>query len=81
MRYHRQLTLKNFTVQNSLQFAGPLATTSFSTNATFDVRSPTRVQVHSLSFYGVIDTPQLTDSLVMPEEVQFLGQKIDSVGL
>jgi len=35
----------NFTVQNSVQFAGPLATTSISTNAKFDVRSPKRVQV------------------------------------
>lgn len=36
---------QNFTVQNSVQFAGPLATTSISTNAKFDVRSPKRVQV------------------------------------
>lgn len=35
----------NFTVENSVRFSGPLATTSFSTNATFDVRSPKRVQV------------------------------------
>lgn len=26
---------------------------------------------------GVIGTPQLTDSLVIPEDVEFLGQKID----
>lgn len=38
---------ENFTVQNSVQFSGPLATTSFSTNAKFEVRSPKRVQVHS----------------------------------
>lgn len=36
---------QNFTVQNSVQFAGPLATTSVSTNAKFEVRSPQRVQV------------------------------------
>ncbi|OVA03445.1 Plastid lipid-associated protein/fibrillin conserved domain [Macleaya cordata] len=36
---------ENFTVQNSVQFAGPLATTSLSTNAKFEVRSPKRVQV------------------------------------
>ncbi|XP_050370131.1 plastid-lipid-associated protein, chloroplastic-like [Argentina anserina] len=66
---------ENFTVENSVQFAGPLATTSFSTNATFDVRSPKRVQLKFEE--GVIGTPQLTDSLVIPEEVEFLGQKID----
>ncbi|KAK9935941.1 hypothetical protein M0R45_012814 [Rubus argutus] len=66
---------ENFTVENSVRFAGPLATTSFSTNATFDVRSPKRVQLKFEE--GVIGTPQLTDSLVIPEDVEFLGQKID----
>jgi len=36
---------ENFTVQNCVKFAGPLATTSLSTNAKFEVRSPKRVQV------------------------------------
>jgi len=36
---------ESFTVQNSVVFAGPLATTSISTNAKFEVRSPKRVQV------------------------------------
>ncbi|KAL6200916.1 hypothetical protein ACLB2K_024631 [Fragaria x ananassa] len=66
---------ENFTVENSVRFSGPLATTSFSTNATFDVRSPKRVQFKFEE--GVIGTPQLTDSLVIPEDVEFLGQKID----
>jgi hypothetical protein len=34
-----------FTVENSVVFEGPLATTSFSTSASFEVRSPKRVQV------------------------------------
>lgn len=39
---------ENFTVENSVLFAGPLATTAVSTNATFEVRSPKRVQVLKL---------------------------------
>ncbi|GFQ07594.1 light-induced protein chloroplastic [Phtheirospermum japonicum] len=66
---------ENFTVQNSVLFAGPLATTSISTNAKFEVRSPKRVQIKFDE--GVIGTPQLTDSIVLPENVEFLGQKID----
>ncbi|KAK7332374.1 hypothetical protein VNO80_29125 [Phaseolus coccineus] len=66
---------ENFTVQNSVQFAGPLASTSISTNAKFDVRSPKRVQIKFEE--GIIGTPQLTDSLEIPENVEFLGQKID----
>lgn len=66
---------ENFTVQNSVVFAGPLATTSITTNAKFEVRSPKRVQIKFEE--GIIGTPQLTDSIVLPENVEFLGQKID----
>ncbi|KAL2931255.1 Plastid-lipid-associated protein chloroplastic [Bienertia sinuspersici] len=65
----------NFTVQNSVQFSGPLATTSLSTNAKFEVRSPKRVQIKFEE--GVVGTPQITDSVVLPENVEFLGQNID----
>lgn len=65
----------NFTVQNSVLFSGPLAKTSVSTNAKFEVRSPTRVQIKFEE--GIIGTPQLTDSIVIPENVEFFGQKID----
>ncbi|GER56303.1 plastid-lipid associated protein PAP / fibrillinfamily protein [Striga asiatica] len=66
---------ENFTVQNSVLFSGPLATTAISTNAKFEVRSPKRVQIKFEE--GVIGTPQLTDSIELPENVEFLGQKID----
>ncbi|XP_051136216.1 light-induced protein, chloroplastic-like [Andrographis paniculata] len=66
---------ENFTVQNSVQFAGPGATTSITTNAKFEVRSPKRVQLKFEE--GIIGTPQLTDSIELPENVEFLGQKID----
>lgn len=66
---------ETFSVQNSVVFAGPLATTSISTNAKFEVRSPKRVQIKFEE--GIIRTPQLTDSIVLPENVEFLGQKID----
>jgi hypothetical protein len=42
---------ENLTVQNSVQFAGPLATTSISTNAKFEAQSPKLVQVCLLTFY------------------------------
>ncbi|GAB4830803.1 prolyl aminopeptidase [Ancistrocladus abbreviatus] len=66
---------ENFTVQNSVQFSGPLASTSITTNAKFEVRSPKRVQIKFVE--GIIGTPQLTDSIEFPENVEFLGQKID----
>ncbi|KAI5071601.1 hypothetical protein GOP47_0013852 [Adiantum capillus-veneris] len=63
------------TVENSVTFTGPLATTSFSTSATFEVRSPKRVQIKFEE--GVIGTPQLTDSIEIPENVQVMGQNVD----
>lgn len=71
----QKIDSENFTVQNSVLFAGPLATTSISTNAKFEVRSPKRVQLKFEE--GIIGTPQLTDSIELPENVQFLGQNID----
>ncbi|KAI3988059.1 hypothetical protein MKX01_011848 [Papaver californicum] len=66
---------ENSTVQNSIVFAGPLATTSLSTNAKFEVTSPKRLQIKFEE--GIIGTPQLTDSIEFPKSVEFLGQKID----
>ncbi|KAI5388015.1 hypothetical protein KIW84_073923, partial [Lathyrus oleraceus] len=36
---------ESLNVQNSVQFAGPLTTTSISTNAKFEVRSPNHLQI------------------------------------
>ncbi|RRT55570.1 hypothetical protein B296_00034733 [Ensete ventricosum] len=66
---------ESFTVQNSVKFSGPLATTSVITNAKFEVRSPKRVQIKFEE--GIIGTPQLTDDIVIPDKVEFLGQTID----
>ncbi|GKV01950.1 hypothetical protein SLEP1_g14456 [Rubroshorea leprosula] len=66
---------ENFTVQNSVLLSGPLATSSITTNAKFEIRSPKRVQIKFEE--SIIGTPQLTDSIVFPESVEFLGQKFD----
>ncbi|XP_023735112.1 light-induced protein, chloroplastic [Lactuca sativa] len=66
---------ENFTVQNSVLFSGLGSTTAITTNAKFEVRSPKRVQIKFDE--GIIGTPQLTDSIELPENVEFLGQKLD----
>ncbi|MBA0587427.1 plastid-lipid-associated protein, chloroplastic [Gossypium raimondii] len=66
---------ESLTVQNSVQFSGPLASSSISASAKFEVRSPRRVQIKFQE--GIIGTPQLTDSIVLPENVEFMGQNID----
>lgn len=64
-----------FTIQNTVSFSGPLGTTSFGNSGIFEVRSPKRVQVKFEE--GVIGTPQLTDSIEIPESIEVLGQKVD----
>ncbi|CAI9279924.1 unnamed protein product [Lactuca saligna] len=56
-------------------FIGLGSTTAITTNAKFEVRSPKRVQIKFDE--GIIGTPQLTDSIEIPENVEFLGQKLD----
>jgi len=66
---------ENFAAQNCIKFSGPLASSSVSTNAKFEIRSPKRVQIKFDE--GIIGTPQLTDSIVLPEKFEFFGQNID----
>ncbi|KAK1424303.1 hypothetical protein QVD17_19630 [Tagetes erecta] len=66
---------ENFTVQNGFVFSGPGSTTSITANATFEIRSPKRVQIKFDE--GIIGTPQLTDSIEIPDNIEILGQKID----
>eukprot|EP00246_Nothoceros_aenigmaticus_P013766 TRINITY_DN4920_c0_g3_i1.p1 TRINITY_DN4920_c0_g3~~TRINITY_DN4920_c0_g3_i1.p1 ORF type:complete len:330 (-),score=15.44 TRINITY_DN4920_c0_g3_i1:77-1066(-) len=66
---------KALSVQNSVTFTGPLATTSFMASASFEVRSPKRVQIKFEG--GVLGTPQPTDAIDIPESVEVLGRRID----
>ncbi|XP_044473996.1 light-induced protein, chloroplastic-like [Mangifera indica] len=66
---------ESFTIQNSIRFPGPLAATFISTNAKYEARSPKRTQIKFEE--GIIGTPQITDSIVLPENVEFLGQTND----
>ncbi|EYU27736.1 hypothetical protein ABFS82_13G129100 [Erythranthe guttata] len=66
---------ESFTVQSSVLFSGPLSTTAISTNSKFEVRTPKRVQIKIEE--GIIGTPQLIYSVVLPENVELFGQNID----
>ncbi|KAH7373499.1 hypothetical protein KP509_17G059600 [Ceratopteris richardii] len=63
------------TVENSVTFTGPLASTSVRTSASFEIKSPKRVQIKFEE--GVIGTPQITDLIEIPENVQLVGQNVD----
>eukprot|EP00850_Spirogloea_muscicola_P006437 SM000030S11446 [mRNA] locus=s30:691272:692339:- [translate_table: standard] len=64
------------TVVNAVQFSGPVSTTSFSARASFELRSPKRVQIKFEE--GVLGTPQLVaDSSELPSSTVVLGQSVD----
>ncbi|KAK8494094.1 hypothetical protein V6N13_136011 [Hibiscus sabdariffa] len=63
---------ESLTVQNCVQFSGPLSSNSIGTNTKFEVQGA-KIKFEK----GVIRTPQLTDSINLPENIEFLGQKFD----
>eukprot|EP00879_Flechtneria_rotunda_P003494 GHRR01003724.1.p1 GENE.GHRR01003724.1~~GHRR01003724.1.p1 ORF type:complete len:318 (+),score=88.65 GHRR01003724.1:83-1036(+) len=63
------------TVENKVSISVPLSRTSFSTTASFEVRTPKRLQVRFEK--GVIQTPELLADLNVPESVNLLGQQVD----
>ncbi|KAI4312848.1 hypothetical protein MLD38_037638 [Melastoma candidum] len=74
------IDLENLTIQNCVQFSGPLPATSLITNTKFEVCRSKKVQVvSSFSLWlnrikleeGVTGTPQPTDSIVVHENVEF----------
>jgi hypothetical protein len=55
--------------------SGPLAKSSLRTTASFEVRSPKRLQLRLTS--GAVATPELTGNLQLPDSLSVLGQNID----
>lgn len=63
------------TVANKITITVPFSRTSFSTKASFEVRSPKRLQVKFEK--GIISTPELLEDIDLPSDVTIMGQKID----
>eukprot|EP01024_Parvocaulis_polyphysoides_P041396 TRINITY_DN37951_c0_g2_i1.p1 TRINITY_DN37951_c0_g2~~TRINITY_DN37951_c0_g2_i1.p1 ORF type:complete len:325 (-),score=37.19 TRINITY_DN37951_c0_g2_i1:162-1136(-) len=63
------------TVENKVNLQMPFTKTQFSTVASFEVRSPKRLQVKFER--GVIQTPTLLEDINFPSQVSVFGQSID----
>eukprot|EP00803_Ostreobium_quekettii_P000787 evm.model.scf_601.1 EVM.evm.TU.scf_601.1 scf_601:2427-5142(+) len=63
------------TVENQIQISVPFSRTSFSTTASFEVRSPSRLQVKFEK--GIVSTPELLEDIELPDSVSVMGQTID----
>ncbi|ERN15522.1 plastid lipid-associated protein 3, chloroplastic [Amborella trichopoda] len=71
----QEINTKSFTVQNSITYSSPLATFSFSASASFEVRSPSRIQVKFEE--GVFNPPEIRTPADLPTKVDVFGQSID----
>ncbi|MCL7040568.1 hypothetical protein MKW94_007064 [Papaver nudicaule] len=63
------------TIDNSTTLAGPFGTFSFSALATYEVRSPSRIQVSFKE--GSLQPPKISSNLTLPQNIDIFGQKID----
>ncbi|XP_068650403.1 plastoglobulin-1, chloroplastic [Aristolochia californica] len=71
----QEIDTSSSTIKNSTTFTSPFATISFSASASFEVRSPSRVQVQFKE--GIFQPPEISSSLELPESVDIFGQKIE----
>nr|ABR17395.1 unknown [Picea sitchensis] len=71
----QEIDIDKFTIENSASYSGPFATFSFRALASFEVRSPKRIEVKFEE--GIIPPPEITSTLDIPEKVEIFGQKID----
>ncbi|PHU28784.1 putative plastid-lipid-associated protein 3, chloroplastic [Capsicum chinense] len=62
------------TIENSTSISSPVATLSFSATATFEVRSPSRIQVEFKE--GNFKPPEIKSNVDLPETLDVFGQKI-----
>ncbi|KAJ6327107.1 hypothetical protein OIU78_014065 [Salix suchowensis] len=65
----------SLSIVNSTTLSSPFATFSFSASATFEVRTPSRIQVEFKE--GVLQPPEINSSIELPENVDLFGQKIN----
>ncbi|CAL5229816.1 g13217 [Coccomyxa viridis] len=67
------------TVENKVQLTVPFSRTSFSTTASFEIRSPKRLQVRFER--GTVATPELLQDIELPSSISVLGQPVDLTNL
>ncbi|CAN0908033.1 Plastid lipid-associated protein 3, chloroplastic [Linum grandiflorum] len=70
----QSINTNSATIVNSTTLSSPFADFSFSATATFEVRSPSRIQVQFKE--GTLQPPDVKSSIDLPDEVNLFGQKI-----
>ncbi|XP_062073534.1 plastid lipid-associated protein 3, chloroplastic [Humulus lupulus] len=75
----QSIDTRSLTIVNSTTLSNPLSTFSFSASATFEVRSPSRIQVQFKE--GTFQPPDIKSRVDLPGELNVFGQKINLASL
>ncbi|PON85389.1 Plastid lipid-associated protein/fibrillin conserved domain containing protein [Trema orientale] len=71
----QSIDTSSLTIVNSTTLSSPFSIFSFSASATFEVRSPSRIQVQFKE--GTFQPPEIKSAVDLPGEVDVFGQKIN----
>ncbi|KAL0300255.1 UNVERIFIED_CONTAM: Plastid lipid-associated protein 3, chloroplastic [Sesamum calycinum] len=71
----QSIDTSSLTIENSTTLSSPVSTLSFSASASFEVRSPTRIQVEFKE--GTFKPPEIKSSIDLPESINIFGQNIN----
>lgn len=71
----QEIDSKSMTIINATTLSSPFATFSFSATASFEVRSPSRIQVKFKE--GAFQPPEISSTVNLPENIEIFGQKIN----
>ncbi|KAJ8774157.1 hypothetical protein K2173_009588 [Erythroxylum novogranatense] len=74
-RISQAIETSNLSIVNSITLSSPFATYSFSASATFEVRSPSRIQVEFKE--GTFQPPEIKSNVDIPDNVDVFGQNIN----
>ncbi|KAL6176044.1 hypothetical protein ACLB2K_052680 [Fragaria x ananassa] len=74
-KINQSIDTSSLTILNSITLSGPFATFSFSASASFEVRSPSRIQVQFKE--GTFQPPDIKSSIDLPQDVEIFGQRIN----
>ncbi|KAL6178620.1 hypothetical protein ACLB2K_050138 [Fragaria x ananassa] len=74
-KINQSIDTSSLTILNSITLSGPFATFSFSASASFEVRSPSRIQVQFKE--GTFQPPDIKASIDLPQDVEIFGQRIN----
>ncbi|KAF8101719.1 hypothetical protein N665_0201s0043 [Sinapis alba] len=71
----QSIDTKSLSIDNSTTLSSPFADFSFSATASFEVRSPSRIEVSFKE--GTLKPPEIKSSLDLPESVGVFGQEVN----